>query len=198
MGTSADCVDAFRAGVECRPASGGCDPAEVCSGGAPSCPPNQVHPVGTVCHASTGSCDPAESCDGTAAACPPDVTNSCTVDAAAGVDASIGGDSGAPPRDASASLDASANDASANDASTGGADASGPPPATAGCSCRVARGTDGSAAALGVLLVLAIVVARRRRHPGRQSGDRSDAPRAHGPKCRNACAYASTGSPSID
>jgi hypothetical protein len=79
-----DCTgnDACQAGVcagqnlpsstVCRASTGGCDPAETCTGSAPDCPADLKSAAGTVCRASAGVCDVAETCTGASSACPAD------------------------------------------------------------------------------------------------------------------------------
>jgi hypothetical protein len=137
-GDSAECIDRFLAGAECRTSAGACDPAEVCSGAAADCPPDQRSPAATVCRASMDLvCDPLESCDGIVAACPADM-NLCGLDALidpdAGPDAGIAADAGAPPP-------------------------------TEGCSCEVAGRPDAPSLVVPLLLsclVLLVLCARRR------------------------------------
>lgn len=158
-GTSGDCVDVYLSGVECRPTSGACDPAELCLGDATTCPPDQLAPAATVCRASSDTCDPAESCDGLVAACPADVsscTDTGTNDAGPGDAGALdaGSDAGA------ASPDAARPDAAAIDASAG--TDSGPivpPPATAGCGCAAGAART----SFGPLATLALWLAARRR-----------------------------------
>lgn len=58
------------AGTLCRPATGACDAAEICSGSV--CPADTFLSSTTMCRtAASGGCDVAEFCTGTAAACPP-------------------------------------------------------------------------------------------------------------------------------
>lgn len=60
-------------GTECHASTGGCDPAETCTGGSAECPSDTgVSGEGTVCRASTGLCDVAETCSGGSAICPDD------------------------------------------------------------------------------------------------------------------------------
>ena len=56
----------------CRPAAGGCDVAETCTGTSTACPPDGIAAAGTVCRAAQSVCDVAETCSGTTAACPSD------------------------------------------------------------------------------------------------------------------------------
>jgi len=56
-------------GLECRPAEGLCDLAEVCDGVLPICPTNAFKPAG-VCRPAAGPCDVEESCSGVGPACP--------------------------------------------------------------------------------------------------------------------------------
>jgi cytochrome P450 len=56
----------------CRPAAGGCDPAENCDGDG-SCPGDALAQTGFVCRPLAGGCDlAAEACTGSDPACPPD------------------------------------------------------------------------------------------------------------------------------
>ncbi|MBI4717066.1 MAG: proprotein convertase P-domain-containing protein [Planctomycetes bacterium] len=61
------------AGTACRPAAGGCDIAEVCSGTSASCPVDKLQPSHFVCRPAAGACDIAEACDNLSTACPPDL-----------------------------------------------------------------------------------------------------------------------------
>ncbi|MEO8602739.1 MAG: hypothetical protein ABI629_09195 [bacterium] len=76
-GTGTSCCTGscqFRgAGQSCRPVSGDCDVAEVCTGTIGFCPGNAVVAINTVCRPATGACDYAETCNGSFPACPPDV-----------------------------------------------------------------------------------------------------------------------------
>ena len=63
---------AAAAGTVCRAANGGCDLAELCSGGSLDCPTDAVKPANTVCRVAAGDCDVAEVCDGINKACPSD------------------------------------------------------------------------------------------------------------------------------
>jgi hypothetical protein len=60
------------AGTECRPATGDCDVAEVCTGLLPLCPPNLFKPP-QVCRPAVGLCDLPEMCSGIGPMCPDDV-----------------------------------------------------------------------------------------------------------------------------
>jgi hypothetical protein len=138
-GTNAICLARFLSGVECRPSSGGCDPAEVCLGSATTCPPDMNAPSGAVCRASTDlMCDPLESCDGASTACPAD-QNTCEM--------SDGGTALA-------------------DTGMAAADA-GPPVAAAGCACRAGNGSPWPRGSL--LLAVALVGGLRRRRSARPS-----------------------------
>ena len=61
-----------NAGAVCRPAAGGCDVEETCSGASASCPADVLAGGGSECRAAAGPCDVAESCTGSSAACPAD------------------------------------------------------------------------------------------------------------------------------
>ncbi|HJQ83595.1 MAG TPA: hypothetical protein VKA21_05945 [Candidatus Binatia bacterium] len=73
----------FATGV-CRPAAGGCDVAESCTGSSAVCPPDAVQAAATVCRPSAGVCDLQEACDGVSAACPADAKSTAPCRAAAG------------------------------------------------------------------------------------------------------------------
>jgi hypothetical protein len=61
------------AGTQCRAAvAGGCDLAEVCTGGAAACPTDLVAAGGTPCRPGVGTCDVGESCNGSSNTCPAD------------------------------------------------------------------------------------------------------------------------------
>jgi len=72
-GTAGACCTAactFRpAGQACRPATGVCDVAEVCTGTSGSCPADQFARAGTACRPGTG-CQDEATCNGTSTACP--------------------------------------------------------------------------------------------------------------------------------
>lgn len=145
-GVQNGCVDAFLSAVVCRASTGACDPEEVCSGSAATCPADGIAPAETVCRASTDlSCDPLESCDGTSAACPADEGMCTDPDGGAG-GATDGGSSG--------------------DAGT--------PPAAAGCACTTA-GARGSHGSLTLFTLLALGIARALRRAQRHSPGRSSA-----------------------
>lgn len=63
----------------CRPATGGCDVAEACSGTSAECPTDEYLSVGAECRSATGACDMEEVCDGVSADCPGDVYASAGV-----------------------------------------------------------------------------------------------------------------------
>ncbi|MCC6215162.1 MAG: hypothetical protein IT376_09850, partial [Polyangiaceae bacterium] len=72
-GSSNSCQHpAGNAGTECRASTGGCDPAESCTGSSTTCPADALAGAGTECRAAAGACDVAESCTGASAACPAD------------------------------------------------------------------------------------------------------------------------------
>ena len=124
----------------------------------PSCPPNNVEGAGTVCRASIATCDPSESCDGTSTACPSDVS------ACMSTDMGVTRDAGPTMHDAGAS-DAgdAAADATSGDARASAVDGGGtPPPAASGCGCRAGAGGRSMAWLLGLALVLARRLTRRR------------------------------------
>jgi subtilisin-like proprotein convertase family protein len=57
----------------CRPAAGGCDIADVCSGTSTSCPQDLIRPSQFICRPAGGGCDVAETCNGASAFCPQDL-----------------------------------------------------------------------------------------------------------------------------
>jgi cysteine-rich repeat protein len=59
-----------NAGAVCRPAAGGCDVEESCTGSSPSCPADVLSGSGAECRPSAGPCDPAETCNGSSPSCP--------------------------------------------------------------------------------------------------------------------------------
>ena len=61
-----------NAGEICRPTSGPCDEAEICTGLAPACPTEAFASDGRVCRMASNECDLEETCTGAAAACPAD------------------------------------------------------------------------------------------------------------------------------
>ena len=133
-GTSAECVDAFLSGVECRAAAGACDTREVCSGSSASCPPDGFLASGVVCRASDLTCDPAESCDGLASACPADVNSCVATDAGPEADSGPSPDAGPPP-----------------------------PPPTTGCACALGPAPSTPRGPLLAFLGLALALGARRR-----------------------------------
>jgi hypothetical protein len=150
------CVQGYVSGVVCRPANGGCDIAESCSGASVNCPPDAYEGPGTVCRASSMACDPAESCDGSSAMCPADVNPCGTQPDVGAYDAgSVGVDVGASGVDAgSADVGNAGIDASSRgDASTA------PAPVGGSCACGVG-GSRGVPWMLGLLL---LVLRRRAR-----------------------------------
>ncbi len=64
---------AARGGTVCRPATGGCDVAETCTGMSMACPADMRKPRGSQCRPATHGCDAEEQCDGQNADCPADV-----------------------------------------------------------------------------------------------------------------------------
>lgn len=62
-----------RGGTICRPAAGGCDQAETCTGMSVSCPADVRKPRGSQCRPASHGCDAEEQCDGQNAECPFDV-----------------------------------------------------------------------------------------------------------------------------
>lgn len=59
-------------GAVCRPAAGGCDEAELCSGVSVVCPPDLRKAAGSACRPASHGCDANETCNGTDANCPED------------------------------------------------------------------------------------------------------------------------------
>lgn len=130
-GTTALCVATYLAGTECRPAAGGCDEAELCTGADALCPPDAVSSAGTTCRPAVDPvCDEPEACDGVAASCPADETT---------CDAGVRPDAG---RD------------------TGGTDAGTPPPPAASCACRAER-ARGGLGWLSLVLLAVLAIRRR-------------------------------------
>src|SRR5947199_98064 len=68
----------------CRPAAGGCDVAEFCTGASGSCPADALQPATVECHPAAGVCDVAETCTGTSPACPADGKSTAVCRPAAG------------------------------------------------------------------------------------------------------------------
>src|SRR5947199_241739 len=64
----------------CRPAAGGCDVAEFCTGASGSCPADLLEPSTFECRGAMGSCDEAELCTGTDSACPADAFKPAAVE----------------------------------------------------------------------------------------------------------------------
>ncbi len=62
----------------CRPAAGGCDVAETCTGSSSACPSDAIRPARTSCRAATGACDRAEACNGSSKDCPADGVRTTT------------------------------------------------------------------------------------------------------------------------
>lgn len=75
------------AGTACRPAAGGCDVAEACSGTSTACPQDLIRPANFACRPAAGECDIAEVCSGLSNACPQDLIrpNNFACRASAGV-----------------------------------------------------------------------------------------------------------------
>ena len=75
-GSSTSCCTTlceFRAvNTTCRPAPGGCDIAETCSGTSATCPPDMVRAANVICRPAIGGCDKVETCNGTDPTCPSD------------------------------------------------------------------------------------------------------------------------------
>lgn len=61
-----------RGGTICRPAAGGCDQAETCTGMSMACPADVRKPRGSQCRPASHGCDAEEQCDGQNADCPLD------------------------------------------------------------------------------------------------------------------------------
>ena len=78
-GTTGSCCAAnctFRAmGQVCRPGTGVCDVAEVCTGSSSTCPANGFQPMGFICRAASPGqvCDFEETCSGSGPNCPNDI-----------------------------------------------------------------------------------------------------------------------------
>src|SRR5204863_291255 len=73
-GSADTCLDAFKAStVTCRPSTGQCDVAELCTGSSGTCPIDVFKSAATSCTGSSqaGSCDddPADHCSGAADFC---------------------------------------------------------------------------------------------------------------------------------
>src|SRR5438094_201104 len=68
----------------CRPAAGGCDVAEFCTGASGSCPADLLEPSTFECRGAMGSCDEAETCTGTSPTCPADGKSTAVCRPAAG------------------------------------------------------------------------------------------------------------------
>src|SRR5436309_245224 len=64
----------------CRPAAGGCDVAEFCTGASGSCPADLLEPSTFECRGAMGSCDEADLCTGTDSACPADAFKPAAVE----------------------------------------------------------------------------------------------------------------------
>ncbi|MFN2376350.1 MAG: multicopper oxidase domain-containing protein [Candidatus Binatia bacterium] len=66
-GTAGSCCTAdctlVASSTQCRASTGECDPAEICNGGNPLCPPDIVHPAGLACTPDADVCTDDE-CDG--------------------------------------------------------------------------------------------------------------------------------------
>ncbi|HEV7731323.1 MAG TPA: hypothetical protein VGR62_04135, partial [Candidatus Binatia bacterium] len=76
IGGSACCTNNCRfasAATTCRGVAGVCDVAELCTGGAATCPADGFASAATPCRAGTGFCDPTENCTGAGVNCPADV-----------------------------------------------------------------------------------------------------------------------------
>jgi hypothetical protein len=76
-GTAGDCCNAncgfVAATTTCRPANGGCDVAENCTGSSAACPVDGFANSSIPCRPSAGVCDPVENCTGGSPACPADI-----------------------------------------------------------------------------------------------------------------------------
>lgn len=68
----------------CRPAAGGCDLVEACTGTSASCPADGFVAAGIECRGVAGQCDVAESCTGGSAQCPADAKGSGVCRSSAG------------------------------------------------------------------------------------------------------------------
>lgn len=136
------------AGTMCRPSVDACDLAESCTGTSGLCPDDAFQPNTFECRPAGAECSVATLCSGTGPACP-----ACREpDAGSSPDAAAAPDAGSSPDAAAGSPDAS------SDVDAGGGGGGG------GCSCAVPSGrTDGTGAALGLLALLGLAIARRRR-----------------------------------
>ncbi len=127
-----------HAGTVCRASTGGCDPAETCTGTSAACPADALAAAGAVCRAATGACDVAETCAGGTAACPADVLASAGTTcrpAAGGCDLaeSCTGASGACPADGFVAAGTGCSDGNActaGDACNASGQCAGTPPPT--------------------------------------------------------------------
>jgi hypothetical protein len=77
----------LSAGTVCRPAAGGCDVAETCTGDSVDCPADVLAAAASVCRPAAGDCDIPEQCTGSSSACPIDAlaVNGTECRAAAGL-----------------------------------------------------------------------------------------------------------------
>lgn len=138
------------AGTTCRASVDDCDAAETCTGTSGLCPDDSFQPNTFECRAAGAECSVPTLCSGTGPACPV-----CREpDAGASPDAATAPDAGTSPTpDAAAGTPDASSDVDAGGSGGGG-----------GCSCAVpSRRTEGTGAALGLLALLGLAIARRRR-----------------------------------
>jgi cysteine-rich repeat protein len=83
-GASGACPADAKSTGVCRPAADVCDVAESCDGVGNDCPADGFQPATVECRASAGVCDSAENCTGSGAACPADAKSTAQCRAAAG------------------------------------------------------------------------------------------------------------------
>jgi cysteine-rich repeat protein len=87
--TNADCCSdscQFESSATvCRPASGDCDEAEICTGSTAACPGDSFAASTVVCRTSAGVCDVAETCTGSSGACPGDSKSTAVCRVSGGV-----------------------------------------------------------------------------------------------------------------
>lgn len=172
-GAQNECIDRVRgATFTCRAANGDCDVAEACTATGHACPSDGFASSG-VCRDAASSCDAAESCDGSSAQCPadgelPDGTQcddasicedgACVPDEANGGGAATGG--GSPEG-------GSAAEGGGGGAVDGGGDANGGGSADDtgedGCSCSTVAPTSDRRSTVGLFLLTALLLAKRKR-----------------------------------